>query len=114
MKSIVVSYIIALLACIPFSQAFSQSSVVEERVINESGIIHTCGRGGGLSACRDFNGETYDQEINGPSMDSESMDEIMAEAARIRNESPEELSRTIRDLELGINPDESATEGLLD
>ncbi|PCJ35349.1 MAG: hypothetical protein COA75_10700 [Cellvibrionales bacterium] len=114
MKPTFISYIVALLACLPFSQAFSQSGLIEERITNENGIIHVCGRGGGLSACRDSNGETYDDEINGPSMDSESLDELTAEAAHIRNESPEELERTIRDLELGINPDEFATEGLLD
>ena len=104
--------LIAFIACMPITVAWSQSGLVEERVTNENGFIKTCGIGDGLSPCRDINGETYEDEIKGPDIDSESTDELAAEAKRIRNESPEQLDNTISELEQGINPDDRATEGL--
>lgn len=106
------STVAALLLCLPLGSAWSQSGVVEERISNENGIIETCGAGTGLSPCRDINGETYDEEVRGPSIDSESTDELAAEAARIRSESPKQLEHTISEMEQGINPDDQATEGL--
>ena len=103
---------LCLLFVLPVIPAWSQSGVVEERITNQGGFIETCGEGPGLSPCRDINGETYDEEVRGPSIDSESTDELAAEAARIRNESPAELEQTIGELEQGINPDDHATEGL--
>ena len=102
----------AFIVCMPITVAWSQSGLVEERVTNENGFIKTCGVGDGLSPCRDLNGETYEEEIKGPDIDSESTDELAAEAKRIRNESPEQLNHTISELEQGINPDDRATEGL--
>ena len=98
--------------CLPISLAWSQSGLVEERVTEENGFYETCGEGAGLSPCRDINGQTYDEEVRGPSIDSESTDELAAEAAKIRHESPEELQQTIGELEQGVNPDPHATEGL--
>jgi len=105
-------YCLCLLFIFPVLPAWSQSGVVEERITNENGFIETCGEGAGLSPCRDVNGETYDEEVRGPSIDSESTDELAAEAARIRHESPAELEQTIGEMEQGINPDDRATEGL--
>ena len=102
----------ALLLCMPLAFAWSQSGLVEERVSEENGFIQTCGVGDGLAPCRDVNGETYDEEVKGPDINSESTDELASEAARIRNESPEQLQQTIGELEQGINPDDRATEGL--
>ena len=93
-------------------QVQAQSGIVEERVSNENGFIQACGEGAGLSPCRDINGETYDEEVRGPSINQESTDELAAEAAHIRQESPAELEKTIGELEQGINPDDRATEGL--
>jgi hypothetical protein len=45
-------------------------------------------------------------------MASESDDELAAEAARVRAESPKELQETIGEVEQGYNPDAHATEGL--
>ena len=92
--------------------AQAQSGLVEERVSDENGFISTCGEGAGLNPCRDVNGETYDEEVRGPSIDMESDDELAAEAAHVRHESPKELQQTIGELEQGINPDDHATEGL--
>ena len=85
---------------------------MEERVTYEGGTVRVCGEGGGLSPCLDANGQTYSQEAHGADLDSESDDELAAEAARIRAESPEELTRTIGELKQGYNPDVHATEGL--
>jgi hypothetical protein len=112
MKAALSTWIAALLFCLPMSSAWSQSGLVEERVSNEGGFIQACGEGAGLSPCRDINGQTYDEEVRGPSINSESTDELAAEAAKIRHESPEELQQTIGELEQGVNPDPHATEGL--
>ena len=102
----------ALLLCLPLTSAWSQSGLVEERVSDENGFYQACGEGDGLAPCRDINGQTYDEEVRGPGIDSESTDELAAEATRIRHESPEELQQTIGEMEQGINPDDHATEGL--
>jgi hypothetical protein len=104
----------ALLLCLPLASAFSQSegNVVEERVTYEGGAVRVCGEGDGLSPCLDANGQTYKEEVHGPDLDSESDDELAAEAARIRAENPAELNKTIGEMEQGYNPDIHATEGL--
>ena len=112
MKPTPLGCIVALLTCLPLSLAWSQSGLVEERVTEENGFYEACGVGEGLLPCRDVNGETYDEEVRGPGIDSESTDELAAEAARIRQESPAQLQQTIGELEQGINPDGHATEGL--
>lgn len=106
----------ALLFCLPLAGALAQSegNVVEERVSYEGGAVRVCGDGDGLDPCLDANGQTYAEEVHGASLDSESDDELAAEAARIRAESPEELNNTIGELERGYNPDTLATEGLPD
>jgi len=121
MKLLHPGYLIALLFYLPIAPLFylplsnntwAQSGLVEERVTDENGFYETCGEGAGLSPCRDINGETYDDEVKGPDIDSESTDELAAEAKRIRHESPEQLQQTIGELEQGVNPDDHATEGL--
>ena len=103
-----------LSVCLFLSQACSQSGVVEERVTYENGFARVCGVGEGLAPCRDASGRTYEEELAGPSIYLETDGELAAEATRIRNESPEELLETIRELELGVNPDDRARESLLD
>ena len=105
---------LTLLLCLPMAGALAQSvgNVVGERVTYEGGVVRVCGQGGGLDPCLDANGQTYAEEVRGPSIDSESEDQLMAEAARIRAESPEQLHQTIGEMEKGYNPDVHATEGL--
>jgi hypothetical protein len=104
----------ALLLCLPLASAFSQSegNLVEERVTYEGGAVRVCGESNGLSPCLDANGQTYKEEVHGPDLNSESEAEMIAEAARIRAESPEELNQTVGEMEQGYNPDVQATEGL--
>ncbi|MCB1704998.1 MAG: hypothetical protein KDI17_09045 [Halioglobus sp.] len=110
----------ALLFCLPLSAAFAQdnpdadasTNIVEERVTVENGLVEVCGEGDGLDPCLDANGQTYSQEVHGPGIDDESESTLAAEAARIRAESPEELNKTITEMEQGYNPDNSATMGL--
>jgi hypothetical protein len=107
----------ALLLCLPLAGAVAQieeGNVVEEAVTYENGAFRACGEGEGLEPCLDANGQTYAEEVKGPSLDSESEAELAAEAARIRAESPKELNKTIGELEQGYNPDVHATEGLPD
>ena len=109
---------VALLLVLPLAGAFAQpdsdTNVAEESVTVENGTVQVCGEGDGLEPCRDANGQTYAEEAKGPSMTSESDDEVAAEAARIRAESPAQLNKTIGEMEQGYNPDVRATEGLPD
>jgi hypothetical protein len=110
----------ALLLCLPVAGAFAQddadadatTNIVEERVTVENGLVEVCGEGDGLDPCLDANGQTYAQEVKGPDLDAESESTLAAEAARIRAESPEQLNKTITEMEQGYNPDNSATMGL--
>ena len=104
----------ALLLALPLAGAFAQTegNVVEGRVTYEGGAIKVCGEGDGLEPCLDANGQTYSEEVHGASLDSESDNELAAEAARIRAENPAQLDETIGELEQGYNPDVHATEGL--
>ncbi len=108
----------ALLLCLPLAGALAQpddnTNVVEERVTYDNGAVKVCGEGDGLEACRDVNGQTYAEEAKGPDEATESDDELAAEAARIRAESPAQLNKTIGEMEKGYNPDVHATEGLPD
>lgn len=104
----------ALLFCLSLNHAFAQEqgNIVEEKVTIENGAVKVCGEGNGLDPCLDANGQTYAQEVKGPGIDDESESELAAEAARIRAQSPEELNKTIKEMEQGYNPDSSATMGL--
>jgi hypothetical protein len=94
--------------------ADATTNIVEERVTVENGLVEVCGEGDGLDPCLDANGQTYSQEVHGPGIDDEAENTLAAEAARIRAESPEELNKTITEMEQGYNPDNSATMGLPD
>ncbi len=112
----------ALILCLPVAGAFAQgvgsadasTNIVEERVTVENGAVSVCGEGDGLDPCLDANGQTYSQEVHGPGIDDESESALAAEAARIRAQSPEELEKTIKEMEEGYNPDSRATMGLPD
>ena len=62
------------------------SNVVEERITDDNGVISACGQGGGLSACKSFQGATSNQQMTD-------------EANQIRNESPAEVEESIELLE---------------
>jgi hypothetical protein len=106
----------ALLLCLPVASALAQpdadTNIVEERVTYENGAVSVCGEGDGLDPCLDANGQTYAQEVRGPGIDDESESTLAAEAARVRAETPEELDKTISEMEKGYNPDDRATMGL--
>ena len=75
------------------------SQIVEERVTERNGVYEACGVGAGLGACRDVNGETYEEETGPRDVKLLTDDKMAAEAARIRNESPAELEATITEME---------------
>lgn len=106
----------ALLLCLPLTAALAQpdadTNIVEEKVTYDNGAVEVCGEGDGLDPCLDANGQTYAQEVKGPGIDDESESELAAEAARVRAESPEQLNKTISEMEEGYNPDNRATMGL--
>ena len=118
MKPLQIGRAAALLLCLPVAGALAQAdadtNIVEERVTVEDGAVSVCGEGDGLDPCLDANGQTYSQEVHGPGIDDEAESTLAAEAARIRAQSPEELDKTIKEMEQGYNPDSRATMGLPD
>jgi hypothetical protein len=105
-----------LLLGLSFSNANAQEegNIVGQKITVENGAVKVCGEGDGLNPCLDAQGQTYEQEVHGPGIDNEAENNLAAEAARIRAESPDELNKTIREMEQGYNPDEHATMGLPD
>jgi hypothetical protein len=116
MTSIRIGRWAALVFCLPLAGALAQpntdTNVVEERVTVENGAVEVCGEGDGLQPCLDANGQTYAQEAKGADVTTESDAELAAGAARVRAETPEELNKTIKEMEEGYNPDDRATMGL--
>ena len=77
----------------------ADGEVYEERVTYDHGVAHECGEGAGLSPCCDATGETYAEEMDPNHIGLESNEELEKSSAKIRNESPEELEKTIEGLE---------------
>lgn len=77
------------------------TEVREERVTLDNGIVDVCGNGPGMPECRDYNGETYSQELEFNTTETtEQENKAMAtEAEHIRNEDPGELEETITGME---------------
>lgn len=75
--------------------------VQEERVTYENGMVDVCGNEPGMPECRDYNGETYSQELEFTTRETtEQADKRMAkEAENIRSEDPKELEETISGME---------------
>ena len=77
----------------------SYAQVVEERVTERNGFYEACGTGSDLNPCRDVNGETYEEEMGPEDVQAESNNEMAAQAARMRNESPQQLEASIEEME---------------
>lgn len=77
------------------------SEVEGERVTVDDGIVSVCGEGNGLPECRDYNGETYSEELKYKTPTDKQMEQ---EADKVRHESPEQLDKTISEME--SNPGE--------
>jgi hypothetical protein len=77
------------------------AQVIEETTIIQNGVMETCGEGPGLDPCPDIDDgwTAYDENMTGPDFKAEEDEKMAEEAARIRNESPEELEKTISELE---------------
>ena len=93
---------IIFLACASILTACTGTSEVEgERVTVDDGVVSVCGEGDGLPECRDYNGETYSEELKYKTPTDEQMEK---EAEKVRQESPQELEKTISEME--SNPGE--------
>lgn len=88
-----------LLLALTIASGSAGGEVYEERVTYDHGVAHECGEGTGLSPCRDASGETYAEELDPNYIELESNEELEKSSAKIRNESPEELEKTIEGLE---------------
>lgn len=89
----IASIFVALLL---LSACAGNTEVEGERVTVDNGIISVCGEGDGLEECRDYNGETYSENLK---LKEPTDTQMEKEAAKIRNESPEELEKTISNME---------------
>ncbi|MEM8563022.1 MAG: hypothetical protein AAGF57_12340 [Pseudomonadota bacterium] len=91
----------AVILTTTISACAGSGHVEGERVTVENGVVtNVCGEGVGLPECQDYNNRTYSENLEF----KEPTDSQMArEAAKVRGESPEELERTISELEQ--NPD---------
>lgn len=78
------------------SACAGNTEVTGEQVSVENGIVHVCGEGNGLPECKDYNNLTYSENLK---IKEPSDAEMEKEAAKVRSESPEELERTISELE---------------
>ncbi len=76
------------------------SEVEGERVTIDNGMVDVCGEGNGLPECRDYNNRTYSENLEYKTPTDSQME---SEASKVRSESPEQLERTISELEQ--NPD---------
>jgi len=83
------------------SACAGNTEVEGERVTVQNGMVtNVCGEGGGLQECKDYNNRTYSENLE---MKEPTDKQMAGEAAKVRSESPEELERTISELEQ--NPD---------
>ena len=75
------------------------SDVVEEEAVDDDGIVEECGDGPGLSPCRDAEGETWKHADDPDYIKEDSTQQLDKSSAQIRNESPQELEKTIEQIE---------------
>lgn len=89
--------IICITVCALLITGCAGNSEVEgERVSEKNGIVHVCGEGHGLPECRDYNNLTYSENLKYKAPTDKQMED---EASKLRAESPEELERSISELE---------------
>lgn len=93
------AYTILWVALLP--ACAGNTDVVGERVtVEPTGAVDVCGEGPGLAECRDYNNLTYSENLEYKTPTDSEMEK---EASKVRAESPEQLERTISELEQ--NPD---------
>jgi hypothetical protein len=73
--------------------------VVEEESVDDDGVVETCGEGDGLNPCRDAEGETWKHADDPDYIKEDSTQQLDKSSAAIRNESPQELEKTIEQIE---------------
>ena len=70
-----------------------------ETVVEPDGVVETCGQGDGLNPCRDAEGETWKHDDDPDYIKLDSTQQLEQSSAEIRNESPQELEKTIQQIE---------------
>jgi hypothetical protein len=79
------------------SACAGNSDVEGERVtVGPNGAVNVCGEGNGLPECKDYNNLTYSENLKEKAPTDAQMEK---EAAKIRAETPEQLNKTISELE---------------
>jgi hypothetical protein len=73
------------------------SDIEGERVtVGPNGVENVCGEGNGLPECTDYNNLTYSENLEEKAPTDKEMEK---EAAKVRAETPQELDKTITELE---------------
>jgi Tfp pilus assembly protein PilP len=89
------------LAAVILSACAGNTEVEGERVTVQNGVVtNVCGEGNGLPECTDYNNRPYSENLE---MKEPTDKQMEREAAKVRSESPEELERTISELEQNPN-----------
>jgi hypothetical protein len=88
---------IRIALCTLFIAGCAGNGEVEgERVTVDNGVVSVCGEGNGLPECRDYNNLTYGENLEYKAPTDAQM---AKEASKVRAESPQELEKTISELE---------------
>jgi uncharacterized lipoprotein len=88
--------VLPLFAVLLLAACASDPEVVGERVTLENGEVHVCGEGDDLPECKDYNNLTYSENLK---MKEPTDQQMETEAAKVREETPAQLDRTITELE---------------
>jgi hypothetical protein len=88
--------VVMIAASLILAGCAGNTQVEGERVTVDNGLVSVCGDGPGLPECRDYNGEPYSDELKYKAPTDKQMED---EAAKIRQESPEELQKTVSEME---------------
>ena len=96
MKLVYLALTVAIL-----SACAGNTEVEGERVTVQNGVVtNVCGEANGLPECTDYNNRPYSENLE---MKEPTDKQMVGEAAKVRSESPEELERTISELEQNPN-----------
>ena len=92
---------LAALAALLIANACARADdVVEETTaVEPDGVVETCGSGDGLNPCRDAQGETWKHADDPDYIKVDSTQQLEQSSAAIRAETPQELEKTIQQIE---------------
>ncbi|HEY9035691.1 MAG TPA: hypothetical protein VIM96_03165 [Pseudomonadales bacterium] len=76
-----------MLAALMLAGCANNGDVTEEEIVDDNGVISTCGDGPGLDPCIDYTtGQTYNAEASDNVLIGDDDEQLAKEAARLRSE----------------------------